>query len=40
LRARVDRLVEQGLLVISGDNLRLSPSRIAISNEVFVGLLT
>jgi oxygen-independent coproporphyrinogen-3 oxidase len=40
LRARVDRFVEQGLLMISGDNLRLSPSRIAISNEVFVGLLT
>jgi oxygen-independent coproporphyrinogen-3 oxidase len=40
LRARVDRYVEQGLLMISGDNLRLSPSRIAISNEVFVGLLT
>jgi oxygen-independent coproporphyrinogen-3 oxidase len=40
LRARVDRFVEQGLLMISGDNLRLSPSRITISNEVFVGLLT
>jgi len=39
LRGRVDELVHQGLLLISGNNLRLSPARIAISNEVFVGLL-
>jgi len=39
LRGRVDELVHQGLLEISGTNLKLSPARIAISNEVFVGLL-
>lgn len=40
LRPRVAGLVEQGLLEFSGDRLKLSPARIAVSNEVFVGLLT
>jgi oxygen-independent coproporphyrinogen-3 oxidase len=39
LRPRVEELREQGLLEWQGALLRLSPNRLAVSNEVFVSLL-
>ena len=39
LRPRVDELVAQGLVQWEGPLLRLSPERLAVSNEVFVHLL-
>jgi len=39
LRPRVQQLVEQGLVEWDGPRLRLSPDRLAVSNEVFVHLL-
>jgi oxygen-independent coproporphyrinogen III oxidase len=39
IRARSETLRDQGLVELSGDRLRLAPSRLAISNEVFVTLL-
>jgi oxygen-independent coproporphyrinogen-3 oxidase len=39
LRPRVQELVEQGLVEWDGPRLRLSPERLAVSNEVFVHLL-
>jgi hypothetical protein len=32
-------LREQGLIEVSGPKLRLTPSRLTVSNEVFVELL-
>jgi oxygen-independent coproporphyrinogen-3 oxidase len=40
LRDRVAGLVEQGLVEWQGSRLRLAPNRLAISNEVFVELLS
>jgi oxygen-independent coproporphyrinogen-3 oxidase len=40
LRQRVDSLVERGLVEWRGDRLRLAPSRISVSNEVFVELMS
>ena len=28
-----------GLVIVEGDRLRLAPERLAVSNEVFVGLM-
>jgi oxygen-independent coproporphyrinogen-3 oxidase len=39
LRPRVQELVAQGLVEWDGPRLRLSPERLAVSNEVFVHLL-
>jgi oxygen-independent coproporphyrinogen-3 oxidase len=39
LRQRIDSLVERGLVEWRGDRLRLAPSRISVSNEVFVELM-
>jgi coproporphyrinogen III oxidase-like Fe-S oxidoreductase len=39
LRRRIDLLVERGLVEWRGDRLRLAPSRISVSNEVFVELM-
>ena len=39
LRPRVQELVAQGLVEWDGPRLRLSPERLAVSNEVFVRLL-
>jgi oxygen-independent coproporphyrinogen-3 oxidase len=39
LRPRLARLREQGLIEVSGAKLRLAPSRLTVSNEVFVELL-
>jgi oxygen-independent coproporphyrinogen-3 oxidase len=39
LRPRLARLHEQGLIEVSGAKLRLAPSRLTVSNEVFVELL-
>ena len=39
LRPRVEELVAQGLVEWDGPRLRLSPERLAVSNEVFVHLL-
>jgi oxygen-independent coproporphyrinogen-3 oxidase len=40
LRDRVSGLVEQGLVEWQGGRLRLAPDRLAVSNEVFVELLS
>jgi oxygen-independent coproporphyrinogen III oxidase len=40
LTARVAELREQGLVELSGTRLRLAPDRLAVSNGVFVELLT
>ena len=40
LRGRIDSLVERGLVEWCGERLRLAPSRISVSNEVFVELMT
>ena len=40
LRKRVDTLTSEGLLEKSGATVRLSPSRLAVSNEIFAELLT
>jgi oxygen-independent coproporphyrinogen-3 oxidase len=39
LKPRVEQLVAQGLVEWDGPRLRLSPSRLTVSNEVFVHLL-
>lgn len=39
LRPRIEELVAQGLVEWDGPRLRLSPERLAVSNEVFVHLL-
>ena len=39
LRSRLSDLQAQGLVELWGDHLRLTPSRLAVSNEVFVTLL-
>jgi oxygen-independent coproporphyrinogen-3 oxidase len=39
LRRRIDSLVDRGLVEWHGDRLRLAPSRISVSNEVFVELM-
>jgi putative oxygen-independent coproporphyrinogen III oxidase len=39
LRLRIDSLVERGLVEWHGNRLRLAPSRISVSNEVFVELM-
>jgi oxygen-independent coproporphyrinogen-3 oxidase len=39
LRSRIGELQTQGLVEFSGERLRLAPTRLAISNEVFVALL-
>jgi oxygen-independent coproporphyrinogen-3 oxidase len=39
LGGRVRPLAEEGLIEITGDRVRLAPSRVAVSNEVFVRLL-
>jgi oxygen-independent coproporphyrinogen III oxidase len=40
LRARIDALVDRGLVEWRENRLRLAPSRLAVSNEVFVGLMS
>jgi oxygen-independent coproporphyrinogen III oxidase len=39
LRERIEQLRIQGLVLVEGERLRLAPERLAVSNEVFVGLL-
>ena len=39
LRARLPHLLEAGAVTLEGDMLRLSPGRLAVSNEVFAELL-
>ncbi len=39
LRERIRGLKEQGLVEFDGERLRLSPARLAVSNEVFVELM-
>jgi oxygen-independent coproporphyrinogen III oxidase len=39
LRQRIDSLVKRGLVEWRGERLRLAPSRISVSNEVFVELM-
>ncbi|MFZ0736306.1 MAG: radical SAM family heme chaperone HemW [Candidatus Acidiferrales bacterium] len=39
LRGRIEEMHEQGLVILDGERLRLAPERLAVSNEVFVGLL-
>jgi oxygen-independent coproporphyrinogen-3 oxidase len=38
LRSRIERLQEQGLVELDGPRLRLAPSRLTVSNEVFLEL--
>jgi oxygen-independent coproporphyrinogen-3 oxidase len=40
LRSRIAGLIEQGLVERQGDRLRLAPERLAVSNEVFVELMS
>ncbi len=40
LRSRIAGLIEQGLVEWQGDRLRLAPGRLAVSNEVFVELMS
>jgi oxygen-independent coproporphyrinogen-3 oxidase len=40
LRKRIASLVERGLVERSGDRLRLAPSKLSVSNEVFVELMS
>lgn len=40
LRARIDALVDRGLVEWSENRLRLAPSRLSVSNEVFVELMS
>jgi oxygen-independent coproporphyrinogen III oxidase len=40
LRKRIDALVERGLVEWREDRLRLAPSRLSVSNEVFVELMS
>jgi oxygen-independent coproporphyrinogen III oxidase len=40
LRSRIAGLIEQGLVEWQGDRLRLAPERLAVSNEVFVELMS
>ena len=40
LRARLPHLLEAGAVALDGDVLRLAPSRLCVSNEVFAELLT
>lgn len=39
LRARIDEMRVDGLLILENGRLRLAPDRLTVSNEVFVGLL-
>ena len=39
MSARVNRLVDEGLLLRVGDAIRLNPERLTVSNEVFVELM-
>ena len=39
LRARIEEMRRDGLVIVDGGRLRLAPDRLAVSNEVFVGLL-
>lgn len=39
LAARIDRLVENGLLARDGSTIRLNPAKLTIANEAFVELL-
>jgi oxygen-independent coproporphyrinogen-3 oxidase len=39
LNARVAEMEAEGLVILDGGRLRLAPDRLAVSNEVFVGLL-
>ena len=39
LRARLPHLIEAGAVALDGDVLRLEPSRLSVSNEVFAELL-
>ncbi len=39
LEPRLARLREEGYVEVSGQNVRLAPSRLAVSNEVFVELM-
>ena len=39
LRARIEEMRREGLVIVEGGRLRLAPDRLAVSNEVFVGLL-
>jgi oxygen-independent coproporphyrinogen III oxidase len=40
LRKRIDTLASEGLLEKTGATVRLSPARLAVSNEIFAELLT
>jgi oxygen-independent coproporphyrinogen III oxidase len=39
LRARIEQMRGDGLVIVEGGRLRLAPDRLAVSNEVLVGLL-
>ena len=39
LGARIERLRANGLVEVAGPRVRLAPSRLTVSNEVFVELL-
>jgi oxygen-independent coproporphyrinogen III oxidase len=39
LLARIEEMRSDGLVIVEGGRLRLSPDRLAVSNEVLVGLL-
>jgi oxygen-independent coproporphyrinogen III oxidase len=39
MSARVNRLIDEGLLQRVGDAIRLNPNRLTVSNEVFVELM-
>jgi oxygen-independent coproporphyrinogen-3 oxidase len=40
LRARIDEMQGDGLVIVEGDRLRLAPDRLAVSNEVLVELMS
>lgn len=39
LNARVAEMESEGLVIVDGGRLRLAPDRLAVSNEIFVGLI-
>ncbi len=39
LLTRIEEMRGDGLVIVEGDRLRLAPERLAVSNEVFVGLM-
>jgi coproporphyrinogen III oxidase-like Fe-S oxidoreductase len=39
LKGRIDILRSHGLVELDGERLRIAPSRLTVSNEVFVELL-